>query len=1045
MGNSSSSQAVHRRSEEQQGWANSYPRDPRGARGVKAPQNKVLPERIPGQRLRVTDNGAILQNGGTISGRRQTISLGEQYSKHDKSPPGAGGRVYRSRSTSTHQHPRQPQPTVNGGGSEGMGKRFGSEPDLRFPHTNHTDSPAKQRISRSRKKYKAPAPPPESQGQDSSSPDSCRWDTLDPPARRARLFKTRAETKKNASNANKRLQEQEVAQPPTLQRSLSSPEFQAELLQAARRLRSGPPAGALREGPVGEAAVRGEGSGRESTTTPEPPPPRRTVNPAPQLPPRKKPESRKTPGAHWEIIPPAGGPVQERRHGGRDVPVKTFYFGMEQGEREAVDRFAASLRVPASLSSDEPEDEVESGRGGIALQLRPTLPKKQLEIPRFSPTAAWRLLSQLDAHAPSTSPALTDDGSVLLEERIQRLARPVAPPPPQQVLQQQAPRSSHDKSGDSGISGDASPGGMHEDSSEAPAPLCRKPAPPAGPTRPLVVAWTPQQDLEEEESSSDGGVDVPAPTGTGVVQPKFSPRSHVFSLSLPRDDRLCLSLYADNVDVIAPKLQDRREVPPSFNSLKKLRRSVSGVLGAALGGGSPTKGEPLDENWLLSRSVPNSLHLETTWGTRHPSTSSPSSPDHDVRPSFSYLQSGGHVMYLPEYQSRRRTSPEELTAFGRDRSYSTGVAARNLRSAVPLSKSCDNISAVSEMRQLGRTPSPECRPEVEVPTTTPTPPPDKDAAGGKRSKGRRFTFQSTVRQIERRRLAEKLSREAELKERQRLGELEAMRRVEEEFQRKRAREKANIRQQLRLFSLDEQLYSSLPAGWGDARADPDGAPSSTPSPASGASSGPPKTPRQPVSTQVLSEFRQPSRDYREYRQSRYLDSGPESLLSHAESKRATVHHPQVVYDMPKSTQVYVAPRQQGENEASTPRSSSSDNYRRDFAHGTRPGRSLASSDSELSQPATRPVSRHQHRSRSASPASGCRSAYSSLEEVCRIEEKKTSAYEDDVTNSPHLAEASASRFSLTTVQPFVRNSKGYRPIVFNPGTPTSHNVAQTVS
>jgi hypothetical protein len=153
--------------------------------------------------------------------------------------------------------------------------------------------------------------------------------------------------------------------------------------------------------------------------------------------------------------------------------------------------------------------------------------------------------------------------------------------------------------------------------------------------------------------------------------------------------------------------------------------------------------------------------------------------------------------------------------------------------------------------------------EVQVPQTTPAP--------GKKSRSRRFTFQSTVRQIERRRLAEKLSREAELKERQRLGELEAMRRVEEEFQRKRAREKANIRQQLRLFNLDENIYSSLPTGWGDTRADPDGAPSSTPSPASAASSGPSgsgKAQRQATSTQVLSEFRQPSREYREYRQSR---------------------------------------------------------------------------------------------------------------------------------------------------------------------------------
>jgi len=85
----------------------------------------------------------------------------------------------------------------------------------------------------------------------------------------------------------------------------------------------------------------------------------------------------------------------------------------------------------------------------------------------------------------------------------------------------------------------------------------------AGPAHPLVMAWTPQQDLEEEEeSSSDGGLEVPSATRPGVVQPKFSPRSHVFSLSLPRDDRLCLSLYAENVDFIAPKVG--RTMPAVF-------------------------------------------------------------------------------------------------------------------------------------------------------------------------------------------------------------------------------------------------------------------------------------------------------------------------------------------------------------------------------------------------------------------------------------------------------------------------------------------------
>jgi hypothetical protein len=66
--------------------------------------------------------------------------------------------------------------------------------------------------------------------------------------------------------------------------------------------------------------------------------------------------------------------------------------------------------------------------------------------------------------------------------------------------------------------------------------------------------------------------------------------------------------------------------------------------------------------------------------------------------------------------------------------------------------------------------------------------------------------------VERRKIADKLSREAEEHEAQRLSELEAMQRVEEEFQKKRAREKASIRHQLRIFSLEEG-HQSLPVDW----------------------------------------------------------------------------------------------------------------------------------------------------------------------------------------------------------------------------------------
>lgn len=161
-------------------------------------------------------------------------------------------------------------------------------------------------------------------------------------------------------------------------------------------------------------------------------------------------------------------------------PAKTFYFGMEEtnsfsnnnnnnnSNNNIVDSFASSFQTQQLLQNFSGSDlsseiEVEDGQistNGIALNLRPILPKKQLEIPRFSPAAAWRLLSALESNpAPST---VSDEGPVFIEDRIEKCARQ----PPLLSLLQTGPRSNHDKSGDSGISGDAGPPAF-DDSGEA--------------------------------------------------------------------------------------------------------------------------------------------------------------------------------------------------------------------------------------------------------------------------------------------------------------------------------------------------------------------------------------------------------------------------------------------------------------------------------------------------------------------------------------------------------------------------------------------------
>ncbi|XP_059055556.1 uncharacterized protein LOC131849458 [Achroia grisella] len=200
------------------------------------------------------------------------------------------------------------------------------------------------------------------------------------------------------------------------------------------------------------------------------------------------------------------------------------------------------------------------------------------------------------------------------------------------------------------------------------------------------------------------------------------------------------------------------------------------------------------------------------------------------------------------------------------------------------------------------------------------------------SRGKRFTFQSTVRQLERRRLAEKLSREADFKEQQRRTELEAMRRVEEEFQRKRAREKANIRQQLRLVSSGA---ASMPVTTSHTktRDEPDGSCRESSasernrdgrqrhSNASSEISGRSKS-TTPIRSVELSEWRG-SGSARVYR-----DWAPAPPVA-----AAAIAHPPACARMPMSAHVVYNAAAEVEAFSGSPRS---DNYRLEFARGRSP-------------------------------------------------------------------------------------------------------------
>ncbi|XP_052748843.1 uncharacterized protein LOC113518069 isoform X2 [Galleria mellonella] len=653
---------------------------------------------------------------------------------------------------------------------------------------------------------------------------------------------------------------------------------------------------------------RGQASGKEST--PEHSPTRNNVPPTELSQDKKKPapskqfyfgmiESKQAePREHLKDFPGLGSPIIEEFSNFHLIEKKLLGYHDEDAELE---KFNAKLKEDCkvkNLSSESAlssgsEGEGSEGSLGIALRLRPTLPKKQLAVPRFSPAAAWKQLASLDAHlAAETQP-------LAVETKVSPNVSPESSPRSDQ---------SADKSGDSGISGDHANSDQRIDS---PRHHTQESSP---------AAWTPQQDLGDSSSDGAGGTRGVLLPGGAVT---YNPGAQPFSLSLPRD------------------AHDRgKQLQQSFNSLQKLRKSVSGALGAALGSRrfdlehEPMLQEP-EQNWFLTKSAPNSLSNPLLF--QQPARTKVSAEDNIKeesvppsekdetgawRPSNSYLSWGGHVMYLPPAPAAPDQPLSILGPLDRPvRSKSSGcleVAARAARAAL-----------ASEMRERERSASPDVAralPARVEPTT-------RNNNG--QSRGKRFTFQSTVRQLERRRLAEKLSREADFKEQQRRTELEAMRRVEEEFQRKRAREKANIRQQLRLVSSGA---ASMPTTTNHvkARDEPDGSCRESTAPernrdgrqrhsnASSEISGRSKS-TTPIRCVELSEWRDGSGSARVYRDWAATPALAGSAPAHA--------HPPACARMPMSTHVVYNAAAEVEAFSGSPRS---DNYRLEFARGRSP-------------------------------------------------------------------------------------------------------------
>ncbi|XP_045777784.1 nucleolar protein dao-5-like [Maniola jurtina] len=634
---------------------------------------------------------------------------------------------------------------------------------------------------------------------------------------------------------------------------------------------------------------RGQASGKESTPEHSPTRKKETSKRATQEKQRPAPskqfyfgmiETKKTETQdHLKDFPGLGSPIIEELSNFHLIEQKLLGYHdedeMEKFNEKLKEDCKRNLSSESALSSEGSEGEGSEGSLGIALRLRPTLPKKLPNTPRFSPAAAWRQLASLDAHLAETQPLAVET----------KVSADISP--------ESSPRSdqSADKSGDSGISADH---GHSDHRIDSPREVTDQ-----------TATWTPQQDLGDSSSDGAGAEHHHSTVAT------YSPGAQPFSLSLPRD-------------------QDKgKPLQQGFNSLQKLRKSVSGALGAALGSRrfdlehEPMLEEP-EQNWFLTKSAPNSLSNPLLYhqqlrtkvsddaGKEEPSVSSDKGQEEGKRWCSSYVNWGGHVMYLPPAPDQ----PLSMMSTDRPiRSKSSGcleVAARAARAA----------ALAGEMRERERSASPDVARAVPARVEPST------ARNSNAGRGKRFTFQSTVRQLERRKIAEKLSREADLKEQQRRTELEAMRRVEEEFQRKRAREKANIRQQLRLVSSGA---NSMPPvnHHNKTRDEPDGSCRESPtaertretrqrhSNTSSEASGRSKS-TTPIRCVELSEWRTEN-GTRVYR-----DWAVQAALAHA--------HPPACARMPMSVHNnYNA--MEGSAFSGSPRS---DNYRLEFARGRSP-------------------------------------------------------------------------------------------------------------
>lgn len=423
-------------------------------------------------------------------------------------------------------------------------------------------------------------------------------------------------------------------------------------------------------------------------------------------------------------------------------------------------------------SNGNTSDEIEPS--SLTVNLRPILPRRQNEIPRFNPNSAWKDLGEDPIE--TSKPVIENTRKFYPgEERIEIFSRPIAPR-----------RSSTEKSADSGISGDAgSPGPIadFEPTGNLDSIKSKNTGGPIAVSTPVIFnnmrrAWTPAEDLEDNsmgDESHDYLPEVPVNDGLANSQMKSQSRGDLFDLfNLKKSD-----------------VSNKQPETDNTNCHNKLNRSISGSLESD----RHTPHDVWRENWVMSSSIPSSLNK---CNKNESPAFSASNCDLPSKLNGGELSTSSEIinaisrntksMYLPEYNPKY-TSHVNTSAHSKVLE-NDGLKQKQISGVEPeISTAVDTNGNFSELYKKQKFMN--------------------RLSGDPRGKnGKKFAFKSTVRVLEMKKIEEKLNREIEENERKRLREAAAMKQVEQEFQIKREKEKKVQQRQGEVVRSQSSVHKS---------------------------------------------------------------------------------------------------------------------------------------------------------------------------------------------------------------------------------------------